>query len=272
MVATPIGNLEDITLRALRVLKEVDLIAAEDTRHTVKLLNHFEISTKLTSYHEHNKYKKGEHLLEELERGKNIALVSDAGTPGISDPGEEIIQLAIQNDIEIITIPGPTAAISGLLLSGMPTDRFVFEGFLPPIRNKRIKRLEAIKKESRTMVLYEAPHKLKKTLSDLYDVLGDRPIALVREITKRYEETIRCTLSEAIQKYETDAPKGEFVLVIEGADEDAINFERQQRWEDMPLQEHLDIYLKEGINKMDAIKQVAKDRGKSKRDVYKDLL
>lgn len=272
IVATPIGNLEDITLRALRILKEVDLIAAEDTRQTIKLLNHFGISTKLTSYHEHNKYKKGEHLIDELQSGKNIALVSDAGTPGISDPGEDIIKLAIENSISVISIPGPTAAISGLLLSGMDTGRFVFEGFLPIVKSMRIKRLEAIKNETRTIVLYEAPHKLIRTLNELYDVLGDRPVALVREITKRYEEVIRCMLKDALEKYETDAPKGEFVLVIDGANEDVINNERQKKWEELPLKDHLEMYLKEGMDKMDAIKLVAKDRGKTKREIYKSLL
>lgn len=272
LVATPIGNLEDITLRAIRVLGEVDLIAAEDTRQTVKLLNHLHINKPLTSYYEHNKIGKGNYLIRQLEEGKNIALVSDAGSPGISDPGEDIVALAVQNGISVTMIPGPVAAVTGLVVSGLPTGRFVFEGFLPMNKRARRERILSLKNEIRTIVFYEAPHKLVYTLEDLYEGLGDRNIALARELTKRYEEIIRCSLSEALKRYASEPPKGEFVLIVEGAKEEEIRQEEIHKWEFLSLQEHVDMYMQQGINKKDAMKKTAEDRGISKREVYAGLL
>jgi len=272
LVATPIGNLEDISLRALRVLKEVDIIAAEDTRQTIKLLNHFEIRNTLISYHEHNKAERGEYLIKLLLEGKNIALVSDAGTPGISDPGEDLVALAVKKGIEVTMVPGPVAAIAGLILSGLPTGRFVFEGFLPMNKRARRERIQNLKKETRTIILYEAPHKLYYTLQDLFGILGDRKISMARELTKKFEEVIRCTLSEAIEMYSDKPPKGEFVLILEGADEELALEKERKRWDKISLEEHLEKYIKEGMAKKDAIKKVAEDRGMSKRDVYNSLL
>lgn len=272
LVATPIGNLEDITLRALRVLKEVDLIAAEDTRQTLKLLNHFNISKPLTSYYEHNKLDKGNKLIKQLMEGKNIALVSDAGSPGISDPGEDLVKLAIENDIDVTMIPGPVAAITGLVLSGLPAGRFAFEGFLSVNKRSRKERLESLKNETRTIIFYEAPHKLIYTLKDLYAVLGNRKIVLARELTKKFEEIIRCTLEEAIEMYTHQAPKGEFVLIIEGADENVIKAQKADKWSEMDLEQHVNMYMEQGMDKKNAIKKVADDRGISKREVYNSLL
>lgn len=272
LVATPIGNLEDITLRALRTLKEVDLIAAEDTRQTLKLLNHFEISKSMTSYYEHNKIEKGNYLIAQLLEGKNIALVSDAGSPGICDPGEDLVRLAIQNGIEVTMIPGPVAAVMGLVISGQPTGRFVFEGFLPMNKRTRKERILSVKDEIRTLVYYEAPHKLLYTLKDLYEVLGDRNVSLTRELTKRYEQVIRCTLSQAIEKYSLESPKGEFVLIIEGANEKLLQENTVKQWENISLEEHVKIYIEQGMDKKDAIKKVASDRDISKRDVYNSLI
>lgn len=272
LVATPIGNLEDITLRALRILKEVDLIAAEDTRHTLKLLNHFEISKSLTSYFEHNKIEKGNNLIRQLLEGKNIALVSDAGSPGISDPGEDLVRLALQNGIDVTMIPGPVAAITGLVISGQPTGRFVFEGFLPMNKKFRKERILSVKNEVRTLVFYEAPHKLLCTLKDLYETLGDRNIALARELTKKFEQVIRCTISQAIEKYSSEAPKGEFVLVVEGANEELLQEETRRQWDDLSLEEHVKYYMEQGLDKKDSIKKVASDRDVSKRDVYNSLI
>jgi 16S rRNA (cytidine1402-2'-O)-methyltransferase len=272
LVATPIGNLEDITLRALRILREVDMIAAEDTRQTVKLLNHFEIKKPLVSYYEHNKVEKGNYLIAELQAGKSIALVSDAGTPGISDPGEDLVRLVIKNDIPVTMTPGPAAVIMGLVLSGLPAGRFVFEGFLPMNKRGRRERLLQLKRETRTMVFYEAPHKLIYTLQDLHEVLGERKIVLARELTKKFEQLVRCTLSEAIAKYETEAPKGEFVLVLEGIEEEVLQAEEQKKWDEMNLAAHMAMYEQQGMNRKDAMKKVAEDRGISKRDVYNELL
>jgi len=271
-VATPIGNLEDISLRALKVLKEVDLIAAEDTRQTVKLLNHFEIKNRLVSYHEHNKREKGRDLVERLLEGQDIALVSDAGTPGISDPGEELIRLAVEMGINVTMVPGPAAVIAGVVLSGLPSGRFCFEGFLPMNKRARIERLKEIKDHTQTIVFYEAPHKLIYTLKDLREVLGNRRIALARELTKVHEEVIRCTLDEAISKYENETPKGEYVLVIEGADRELLEEDRRQSWNEISLEEHLKIYTEQGLDRKEAIKKVAEDRGLSKREVYNSLL
>lgn len=272
LVSTPIGNLEDITLRALRVLREADIIAAEDTRQTLKLLNHFEIKKPLVSYYEHNKTLKGNYLISLLNEGKNIALVSDAGTPGISDPGEDLVKLAVENDIKVTAIPGPVAAITGLIMSGMPTGRFAFEGFITVNKRSRKERIQSLKNEVRTIILYEAPHKLLYTLKDLYEVLGDRKIVLARELTKRFEETIRCTLSEAIEFYEKTPPKGEFVLILEGLEEAQLIETEQKKWDSFTLEQHMEVYLQKGMDKKEAMKKVAEDRGISKRDVYNGLL
>lgn len=272
LVATPIGNMEDITLRALKVLEEVDLIAAEDTRQTIKILNHFGIKKTLVSYYEHNKVEKGNYLIGLLLEGKNIALVSDAGTPGISDPGEDLVKLAIENGIRITMAPGPVAAITGLVLSGMHTGRFVFEGFLPMSKKARRARLLALKDEVRTVILYEAPHKLTYTLKDLQDVLGDRNIVLARELTKKFEELIRCKLSEASAKYAQESPKGEFVLILEGTDPKSIEEDKHKKWDEISLKEHVEMYVNQGMNKKDAIKKTAEDRGMSRRDVYNSLI
>lgn len=272
LVATPIGNLEDITFRAIRTLKEVDFIAAEDTRQTVKLLNHFEIKKPLVSYYEHNKKEKGNYLVNQLLEGKNIALVSDAGTPGISDPGEDLVKLCIENGIQVTMIPGPVAAITGLVASGLPAGRFAFEGFLTMNKRARKERLASLKNEPRTMVFYEAPHKLEHTLKDMLEVLGNRKIVLARELTKRFEEFIRCDLVSAIEKYSNESPKGEFVLMVEGINEEEVSENRKKDWNSIGLREHMELYISQGFDKKDAMKKVAEDRGISKRDVYNGLL
>ncbi len=272
LVATPIGNLEDITLRALKVLNEVDIIAAEDTRHTLKLLNHFNIKKPLVSYYEHNKLVKGNYLIEQLASGKNIALVSDAGTPGISDPGEDLVRLAIENHIRVTMIPGPVAAIAGLVLSGFPAGRFVFEGFIPINKRARKERIASLVNEIRTMVFYEAPHKLVYTLKDLYDSLGDREIVLARELTKKFEEIIRCTLSEALELYTKESPKGEYVLIVKGRDEQELIAQEREKWESISLEKHVEMYIGQGMSKKEAIKKAASDRGLSNREVYNSLL
>lgn len=272
LVATPIGNLEDITLRALRILGEVDMIAAEDTRQTVKLLNHFNIKKPLVSYYEHNKTEKGNYLIAELQAGKSIALVSDAGSPGISDPGEDLVKLAIEHAIPVTMAPGPAAVVMGLVLSGLPSGRFVFEGFLPMNKRVRRERLLQLKQEVRTIVFYEAPHKLLYTLKDLFNTLGDRKIVLARELTKKFEQLVRCTLSEGIEKYEAEAPKGEFVLVLQGIEAEVLEAQEQKKWEDMTLEEHVAFYGQQGMDRKEAMKKVAEDRGISKRDVYNALL
>lgn len=268
LCATPIGNLEDITYRAVRVLKEVDLIAAEDTRHTKRLLNHLDINTPLTSYHEHNKVTKGSILIEKLKEGLNIALVTDAGTPGISDPGEDLVRLAYENNIAVTPIPGASAVISGLIVSGLSTRRFVFEGFLPTDNKGRRERLSKLSKEDRTIVLYEAPHRLYKTLEALYEALGNRNISIIREITKQYEEVKICTIKEGIEYYKDAQAKGEFVLVIEGISDEEINEIEIKKWENIEIDEHFKLYIDEGKTQKEAMKQVAKDRGISKREVY----
>ncbi len=268
LVATPIGNLQDITLRAINTLKEVELIAAEDTRQTIKLLNHFEIKKPLVSYYEHNKIVKGNYLIEQLQQGKDIALVSDAGTPGISDPGEDLVRLCIENDIKVTMIPGPVAAVTGMVISGLPTGRFVFEGFLPMNKRTRQERLKQLKDETRTIIFYEAPHKLPYTLKDMYNAWGERRIALARELTKRYEEVIRCSLSEAMERYQVEAPKGEFVVIIEGQDEQVLVELEKDKYSDISIEEHVEKYTKEGFPKKEAIKKTADDRGLNKRDVY----
>lgn len=272
LCATPIGNLEDITYRVLRILKEVDLIAAEDTRNSIKLLNHFEIKTPMTSYHEYNKYEKGRYLVEQMQEGKNIALITDAGTPGISDPGEELVAMCYEAGIPVTSLPGPAACITALTISGLPTRRFAFEAFLPSDKKERAVILEELKRETRTIILYEAPHRLVKTLEELSENLGDRKIALCRELTKKHETVFRGSLSEAVFWYKENPPKGECVMVLEGRSREEMEQEARQQWEDMPLEAHMEHYMSQGIDKKEAMKLVAKDRGISKRDVYQALL
>lgn len=270
--ATPIGNLEDITLRTLRILREVDLIAAEDTRHSIKLLNHFEIKTPMTSYHEYNKYDKAKVLVKKMEEGINVALITDAGTPAISDPGEELVKQCHEAGIEVTSLPGPSAFVTALTISGQGTRRFCFEAFLPYDKKEREMVLEELKTETRTIIVYEAPHKLKKTLKELYDVLGNRHISLCRELTKKHETNYRTTLSEAIAYYEMQEPKGEFVLVIEGADRQQLKSEEMQEFLSMSIPDHVQYYIDQGLDKKEAMKQAAKDRGVGKREIYQVLL
>lgn len=272
LCATPIGNLEDITLRVLRTLEEVDLIAAEDTRNSIKLLNHFEIKTPMTSYHEYNKIEKAYQLVEKMKSGQNIALITDAGTPGISDPGEDLVRICYESGIEVTSLPGAAACITALTLSGLPTRRFAFEAFLPREKKERQTILTSLENETRTIIIYEAPHHLKKTLEELQDVLGDRPITLCRELTKRYETAFRTTISGALSYYQENEPKGEFVLVIHGKNQEELLQEAQAAWESLSLEEHMSHYEEQGISRKDAMKMVAKDRGISKRDVYAALL
>lgn len=270
LCATPIGNLGDVSPRCLEVLNSVDLIAAEDTRRTLQLLNHFEISKPLTSYHEHNKREKGGYIISLLEKGKNVALVSDAGTPAISDPGEDLVKLCIENDIEVTSIPGAVAGINALILSGLSTRRFAFEGFLSVNKRHRREHLESIKNDTHTLIFYEAPHKLKNTLSDMLNTFGGRrKIALVRELTKVHEEVRRCTIAEAVDFYASNNPRGEYVIVVEGA-EKAEEEQAENEWDNMSVREHVDKYIKEGMTSKDAIKKTAQDRKLPKRDVYNE--
>ena len=272
LCATPIGNLEDITFRVIRTLQEVDLIAAEDTRNSIKLLNHFEIKTPMTSYHEYNKIEKGRKLVEKLQEGVNIALITDAGTPGISDPGEELVKMCYEDGIEVTSLPGPAACITALTLSGLPTRRFAFEAFLPSDKKERQAVLKELVDETRTIILYEAPHRLIKTLQELLDNLGNRRITICRELTKKHETAFATTLEEAISYYEANEPKGECVLVLEGRSREELRQEEVAKWEEMTIEEHMDYYLNQGIQKKEAMKMVAKDRGVSKRDIYQNLL
>lgn len=270
LCATPIGNLGDVSPRCLEVFNSVDLIAAEDTRRTLQLLNHFEISKPLTSYHEHNKREKGGYIISLLEKGKNVALVSDAGTPAISDPGEDLVKLCIENDIEVTSIPGAVAGINALILSGLSTRRFAFEGFLSVNKRHRREHLESIKNDTHTLIFYEAPHKLKNTLSDMLNTFGGgRKIALVRELTKVHEEVRRCTIAEAVDFYAENNPRGEYVIVVEGA-EKAEEERAENEWDNMSVREHVDKYIKEGMTSKDAIKKTAQDRKLPKRDVYNE--
>lgn len=268
---TPIGNLEDMTLRAIRVLNEVDLIAAEDTRQSVKLLNHFNIKTPLTSYYEHNKEVKGPQLINMLKEGKNIALVTDAGMPGISDPGEDLISLCYENNIDVTIVPGPTAVITALVLSGLNTRSYVFEGFLPKNKKQRKEILLKLKGETRTTVFYEAPHHLLSTLREIYESTGTRRAAVVRELTKKHETVNRGFLEELIDYFEENEPKGEFVIIIEGADTEEIKAQEMAEAMEMSIREHFESYLLKGMDEKSAMKQVAKDRGIGKRDVYKEI-
>ncbi len=273
LCATPIGNLEDITVRALRILKEVDIIAAEDTRNSRKLLNHYNIQTALTSYHEHNKWDKGRTLIAKLIEGESIALISDAGMPGISDPGYELVQLAHEAGVTVSVVPGATAALCALTISGLPTGYFCFEGFLPVDNRQRKIRLEKLKNEERTLIIYEAPHKLRRTLSDLMLTLGEeRKAALVRELTKLHESVERGTLLELNNLYDEKEPKGEMVLVIEGIDENEVKKSEHKKWEELTVKEHYELYVSNGMDRKQAMKQVAADRGLSKRDIYKELV
>ena len=272
LCATPIGNLEDITFRVLRTLKEVDLIAAEDTRNSIKLLNHFEIKTPMTSYHEFNKIEKAYQLVDRMREGKNIALITDAGTPGISDPGEDIVRICYEEGIEVTSLPGPAACITALTMSALPTRRFAFEAFLPRDKKERAAVLKQLKNETRTMIVYEAPHHLVKTLEELFEVLGDRKITVCRELTKRYEEKTLTTISECLNYYKENEPRGEYVLVIDGKTFKEMEEEERKAWETMSLEEHMAMYEAQGTPHKEAMKLVAKDRGISKRDVYQALL
>lgn len=272
LCATPIGNLEDITLRVLRTLKEADLIAAEDTRNSIKLLNHFDIKTPLTSYHEYNKIDKGKALVNKLLEGMNIALITDAGTPGISDPGEELVKMCYEAGVEVTSLPGPAACVTALTLSGLSTRRFAFEAFLPSDKKERRAVLGELVDETRTIVMYEAPHRLVRTLEELLEVLGNRRITLCRELTKKHETAFRSTIQDLIEHYREEKPLGECVLVIEGRSRREMEEEQRASWDDITIEEHMEIYEKQGNSRKDAMKLVAKDRGVGKRDIYQFLL
>jgi len=272
LCATPIGNLEDITYRVIRTLNEVDLIAAEDTRHSIKLLNHFEIKTPMTSYHEFNKVDKARYLVEKLKAGVNIALITDAGTPGISDPGEELVKQAYEAGIEVTSLPGACAAVTALTLSGLSTRRFCFEAFLPTDKKEKQRIFEGLKVDTRTIVLYEAPHRLGKTLHELLEALGNRRITVIKELTKKHETVWQTTLSEATDTFDTQEARGEYVLVLEGKPYQEIEAEKQERWDAITLTEHMKLYMEKGMDKKEAMKAVAKDRGISKREIYQMLI
>lgn len=273
LCATPIGNLEDMTFRCIRVLKEADVIAAEDTRNSIKLLNHFEIKTPMTSYHEFNKVEKARVLVEKLLKGETVALITDAGTPGISDPGEELVRQCIEAGIKVTPVPGAAACINALIMSGMPTRRFCFEAFLPSDKKEKADVLEQLKAEQRTIIIYEAPHRLLRTLTELESALGGmRKIAVCKELTKRHETVYRNTISGALGYYTANEPKGEYVLVIEGRSPKELLEEKRAAWDDMSIEEHFNMYVSRGMDKKDAMKLVAKDRGVSKRDIYNALL
>ena len=272
LCATPIGNLDDITLRVLETLRSVDLIAAEDTRNTLKLLNHYDIHKPLTSYHEHNKYEKAAELIGHLLAGESIAVVTDAGTPAISDPGEVLAAQCMERGIRVTSLPGACALITALTMSGMPARRFVFEGFLPAQKKERRRILEQLQREERTIILYEAPHHLRGTLQELLEALGDRKIVLCRELTKRYEEALPLTLLTAISYYEGQEPRGEYVLILAGADPAARKQQQQAAWEQISIAEHVTMYEQQGLDRKEAMKRAALDRGISKRDVYRALL
>ena len=273
LCATPIGNLEDITYRVLRTLKEVDLIAAEDTRNSIRLLNHFEIKTPMTSYHEYNKIEKAYQLVAKMREGKNIALITDAGTPGISDPGEDIVRICYEEGIPVTSLPGAAACITALTMSGLPTRRFAFEAFLPKDKKEHQAVLEELKTETRTIIIYEAPHHLVRTLQELHDTLGgDRRLTICRELTKRHEEKLQMTLADSLSYYEVNEPRGEYVLIIAGRSREEMKKEEQAGWEALSLEEHMAHYESQGIDRKEAMKRVAKDRGVSKRDIYQALL
>lgn len=272
LCATPIGNLDDITFRVVKTLKEVDLIGAEDTRNSIKLLNHFDIDTPMQSYHEFNKYDKAKELVQMMIEGKNIALITDAGTPGISDPGEELVKECIENGVEVTSLPGASACVTALSMSGLSSQRFCFEAFLPKDKKKKENVLKQLQNETRTIIIYEAPHRLVKTLKELEEALGNRRVSINRELTKKYEESFLTTLKKACEKYEAEEPRGEFVLVIEGKHLEDIEQEERQKWEDISLENHMQIYLSQGLEKKAAMKKVAKDRGVAKREIYNQLV
>lgn len=272
LCATPIGNLDDITLRVLNILKEVDLIAAEDTRHSIKLLNHFAIKTPMTSYHEYNKVEKARYLVEQMKEGVCVALITDAGTPGISDPGEELVRQCYEAGIELTSLPGPAACITALTLSGLPTRRFCFEAFLPADKKERQWILEEMKNETRTIILYEAPHRLVKTLKELFGTLGNRRITICRELTKKYETAFRTTFQEALDAYDKEEPRGECVIVIEGKSIKERKEEISMASREMTIEEHMELYEGQGMDRKEAMRMVAKDRGISKREVYQYLI
>lgn len=274
LCATPIGNLDDMTFRVLETLKSVDLIAAEDTRNSIKLLNHFDIHTEMTSYHEYNKYDKAKWLIEKMMEGTNVALITDAGTPAISDPGEVLVAECHKAGIKVTSLPGPAACITALTLSGLSTRRFCFEGFLPSLEDKKQRKriLENLKNESRTIIMYEAPHHLKGTLDDIYEALGDRKISICRELTKKFEEVTPTTIAEAISFYNDNDPRGEYVLVIEGKSLDEQDEEKRLAWQEMSIEEHMKFYEDAGVPHKEAMKKVAADRGVGKREIYQALL
>ena len=272
LCATPIGNLEDITLRVLRTLKEVDLIAAEDTRNSIKLLNHFDIKTPMTSYHEYNKIDKAYVLINKMQEGQNVALITDAGTPGISDPGEELAAMCYEAGIEVTSLPGPAACITALTLSGLPTRRFAFEAFLPADKKERKQILEELKNETRTIILYEAPHRLVRTLEELKETLGNRRMTLCRELTKKHETAFHSTIDDLILYYQTEKPLGECVLVIEGRSRKEMEEKQKASWEKITIEEHMELYENKGHSRKEAMKLVANDRGMTKRDVYQYLI
>lgn len=272
LVATPIGNMEDMTYRGVRILSEVDLIACEDTRTSRKLLDHFDIHTPTTSYHEFNKIEKAPALLRALDEGKDVALISDAGSPGISDPGEELVAMCYEEGYNVSAIPGATASVVALTSSGQKTRRFAFEAFLPKDKKERRRVLEEMERETRTLIVYEAPHRLKETLKELNQALGNRSITICRELTKKFEEHRKTTIEEAMAYYEQNDPRGEYVLIIAGKTKEEIAAEETARWEELSIEEHMQHYLDEGLDKKEAMKAVAKDRGVSKRDIYNALL
>ena len=259
-------------MRVLRTLQEVDLIAAEDTRNSMKLLNHFEIKTPMTSYHEYNRIEKAHVLIAKMQEGTNIALITDAGTPGISDPGEDLVRLCYEAGIEVTSLPGACACVTALTLSGLGTRRFCFEAFLPMEKKERQEILNELKEETRTIIVYEAPHRLVRTLGELLEALGNRRMTICRELTKKHETAFQTTLEEALEYYQEQEPRGECVLVLEGKSREQVRLEQQQSWESISIEEHMEQYLAKGMERKEAMKQVAKDRGVSKRDIYQALL
>ena len=272
LCATPIGNLGDITPRVVEILSQADLIAAEDTRNSIRLLNHFEIRTPMTSYHEYNKVEKAKELIKKLQEGQNIALITDAGTPAISDPGEILVRMCQEEGITVTSLPGPAALIVALTLSGLSTRRFCFEGFLPSDKKEKKRVLQELAEESRTIILYEAPHHLIRTLEELEQALGDRRVTLCRELTKKFETVIPTTLKGALSMYQEEEPRGEYVLVVEGKSFREKREEEQRAWEDMSIEAHMEFYEKQGMEHKEAMKQVAKDRGVGKREIYQYLV
>lgn len=273
LVATPIGNLEDMTFRAVRILNEVDIIAAEDTRNSIKLLNHFEIKKPMTSYHEFNRYDKADVLIGDMLDGKSVAVITDAGTPGISDPGEVLVEKCYENGITVIPVPGACAAVNALVASGQPARQFVFEAFLPQDKKERKEALERLSDETRTMIIYEAPHRLKKTLDELIKVFGGaRDLTVCKELTKKHENFMKTTLEQALEYFSENEPKGEYVLVIKGRDVQDLIEREQAKYESLTIEEHVKLRMEEGLSKKDAIKKVAEERGLPKREVYSAAL